>query len=59
MILVDANVFMYAAGTAHPHKQPSTAFLRRVAQGELDAVVVATDNGLLVDVCSRDTGGAG
>ncbi len=41
MILVDANVLMYAAGAPHPHKDPSTAFLERVATGEVDAVVDA------------------
>ena len=41
MILVDANIFMYAAGVEHPHKQPSLAFLRHVARGEVDAVVDA------------------
>ena len=41
MILVDANVFMYAAGAEHPNKQPSLAFLRRVASGEVDAAVDA------------------
>ncbi|HXM69880.1 MAG TPA: type II toxin-antitoxin system VapC family toxin, partial [Thermoanaerobaculia bacterium] len=41
MILVDANVFMYAAGVEHPHKAPSGGFLLRVAQGEVDAAVDA------------------
>ena len=41
MILVDANIFMYAAGADHPHKQPSLAFLRRVAAGEAEAVIDA------------------
>jgi predicted nucleic acid-binding protein len=41
MILVDANILMYAAGTAHAHKAPSTRFLERVARGEVDAVVDA------------------
>lgn len=41
MILVDANVLMYAAGASHPHKGPSTAFLERVATGAVDAVVDA------------------
>lgn len=41
MILVDANVLMYAAGADHPHKQPSIAFLRRVAAGEHEAVLDA------------------
>jgi len=41
LILVDANVFMYAAGADHPHKQPSLAFLRHVAGGEVEAVIDA------------------
>jgi predicted nucleic acid-binding protein len=41
MILVDSNIFMYAAGRDHPHKEPSERFLMRVAQGEVDAVVDA------------------
>lgn len=41
MILVDANVFMYAAGGEHPYKQPSVAFLERVASGEVEAAVDA------------------
>lgn len=41
MILIDANIFMYAAGTEHPHKGPSVALLRRVAGGEIDAAVDA------------------
>ena len=39
MILVDSNVFMYAGGSEHPHKEPSIAFLRRVAGGEADACI--------------------
>ena len=41
MILVDANLLMYAAGAPHPHKEPSAAFLKRVATGEVDAVLDA------------------
>ncbi len=41
MILVDANILMYAAGAAHPNKSPSAAFLRRVAGGELEAALDA------------------
>lgn len=37
MILLDANVLMYAAGAAHAHKAPSLALLERVARGELEA----------------------
>lgn len=39
MILVDANVFMYAAGADHPHKAPSGAYLERIARGEVEAGV--------------------
>lgn len=41
MILIDSNVLMYAAGEPHPHKDPSRAFLERVARGEVDAAVDA------------------
>lgn len=41
MILVDANIFMYAAGAEHPYKAPSARFLMRVAQGEVEASVDA------------------
>lgn len=41
MILVDTNIIMYAAGTAHPNKLPSVRFLERVARGELNATVNA------------------
>lgn len=41
MIVVDTNVLMYAAGVAHPHKQPSAELLSRVAAGSVDAVIDA------------------
>ena len=41
MILVDANVIMYAAGAEHPHKRPSVALLERVARGEVEATIDA------------------
>ena len=41
MILVDANILMYAAGTDHEHKATSAQFLERVAEGEIDAVIDA------------------
>lgn len=37
MIFVDSNVFMYAAGSAHPHKAASAGLLKRIAAGEIDA----------------------
>jgi predicted nucleic acid-binding protein len=41
MILLDANIFMYAGGAAHPHKAPSLELLRRVATGKVEAVLDA------------------
>jgi hypothetical protein len=41
VILIDANVIMYAAGANHPHKRPSVALLERVAAGEVEATVDA------------------
>ncbi len=41
MILVDANILMYAAGATHSNKAPSAAYLRRVARGEVEAVLDA------------------
>ena len=41
MILVDSNIFMYAAGADHPHKMPSLAFLQCIARGETEAVIDA------------------
>jgi predicted nucleic acid-binding protein len=41
LILIDGNIFMYAAGAEHPHKAPCVALLRRVALGETEAAVDA------------------
>ncbi len=41
MILVDANILMYSAGTEHPNKAPSIRFLERVVRGEIDAALDA------------------
>jgi len=41
MMLIDANVLMYAAGAAHPNKAPSTRLLERVARSELAATINA------------------
>lgn len=41
MILIDTNVFMYAAGADHPHKVPAVRFLERVARGGLEAAIDA------------------
>ena len=41
MILVDANIIMYAAGADHPHKQPCVRLLERIAGGEIEATIDA------------------
>ncbi len=41
MILVDTNVFMYAAGADHPNKAPASRFLDRVALDEVEAAIDA------------------
>jgi predicted nucleic acid-binding protein len=41
MILIDANILMYAAGALHPHKGPSARLLERVARGEVAATINA------------------
>jgi uncharacterized protein len=41
VILVDANVLMYAAGAEHPHKAPAVAFLESVASEEVQAAIDA------------------
>jgi predicted nucleic acid-binding protein len=39
--LVDSNIFMYAAGRAHPLKQRSGAFLEKAAAGTVQAAIDA------------------
>lgn len=39
MLLIDSNILMYAAGADHPYKNPSVAFLRRLARGDLEAAI--------------------
>lgn len=41
MILVDANILMYAAGAPHPNKAPSVRLLEQVAAGEVEATIDA------------------
>ena len=52
MILVDANVPMYAVGAEHPNKLPALRFLRRVAEGEIEAAI---DAEILQEVIHRYT----
>ena len=41
MILVDANIPMYAAGAEHPHKQTSLALFEAIAEGRIEAALDA------------------
>ena len=50
MILVDANVLMYAAGAPHRLKRPSADLLERIARGEVDA---ALDAEILQEILHR------
>lgn len=53
MILVDANVMMYAAGTEHPNNQPSVTFYPALmARDALHAAVVQVN--ALAGICSFD-----
>ena len=38
-VLLDTNIFLYAAGAAHPLREPCANILRRVADGSLDATI--------------------
>jgi predicted nucleic acid-binding protein len=35
-VFIDSNIPMYAAGRAHPHREPSIRFLRRVQAGDVE-----------------------
>ena len=50
MILLDANVLMYAAGAEHPSKAPSLALLDRIARGSITA---AADVEVLQEILHR------
>jgi len=41
VVLVDANILMYAAGAPHPNKAPCVRWLASVAEGLIDAVIDA------------------
>ena len=50
MILIDTNIFMYAAGAEHPYKQPSIRFLNEVSSGDFN---VAIDTEVLQEILHR------
>ena len=39
MMLIDANIWMYSAGSEDPHREPSQRLLRQIAKGEVAGVV--------------------
>jgi predicted nucleic acid-binding protein len=41
LILLDANVLMYAAGREHPHKRASADLVDRIGRGTVDAAIDA------------------
>lgn len=50
MMLVDANILMYAAGAPHPNKAPSVHLLEQIANGD---VVAAVDAEVLRELLHR------
>ena len=50
MNLIDSNVFMYAAGSAHPRKAPCNLLLDRIAASAVEAAV---DTEVLQEVLHR------
>ena len=50
MILVDANVVMYAVGAPHEHKAPSDQLLERIIRGEVSASI---DTETLQEILNR------
>lgn len=40
-VFIDSNIPMYVAGAAHPNREPSRLFLRRVQSGEIEACTSA------------------
>lgn len=43
MIFVDSNVWMYAVGRPHPHRDPARDFLRQVAAGDESPAVISAE----------------
>ena len=41
MVFLDSNVFLYAAGQAHPLREPCRAALQQVSRGDLEATTSA------------------
>lgn len=50
MMLLDANVLMYAVGRDHPNKQLALQLLTRIANGEIEATI---DTEILQEILHR------
>lgn len=50
MIVLDSNIFMYAAGQPHAHRAPCLALLNRIAAGEVEAI---TNTEVLQEILHR------
>jgi uncharacterized protein len=50
MILLDSNIFMYAAGATHPAKGPCLQLLKKIASGDVDAGI---DTEVLQEILHR------
>lgn len=51
MILIDTNIFMYAAGKESPQRLPCQRFLERIIEGE--SPVACTDTEVLQEILHR------
>jgi predicted nucleic acid-binding protein len=51
VILIDANIFMYAAGKESPQRLPCQRFLERIIEGE--SPVACTDTEVLQEILHR------
>ncbi|MBI4743452.1 MAG: type II toxin-antitoxin system VapC family toxin [Actinobacteria bacterium] len=50
MIFIDTNIIMYAAGKEHKYKNPCLNILKRISDGEIDAV---SDSEVLQEILYR------
>lgn len=41
MMMLDSNIFMYAGGVTHPNKKPCLQLLKKIASGDIDAIIDA------------------
>ena len=54
MILLDASLFLYAAGADHPNKAAAARFLGRVASDEVEAAIDAVTLQEILHLCRAD-----